>query len=230
MFFVDILLVLCWYFVGTLVVLCSYFRVIVDPQGRNREFCVPSRETLSGRLVDVIHLESCVTQRRSVGMPTGTPQRSTSRGRYDGDIAGSRPELTRFSRCVRSIAADPYPWRLSAPRTQGRLAGVNAGVHPYGLTASDPSAAVVRDNRVYTNGRYQSVRCLTPCRSHSTERSIAPTTPRSRTPSSQVTKSTTGSSCSDVARQGRQSPSRAVVPRGTPIRPARTTVYPDWWC
>ena len=72
------------------------------------------------------------------------------------DIEGSRPALTRFPRRSQAIAADPYPWRRSAPRSQGHLAGADAGTHPYGLQPHDADRAVVRSDRGFRNGEYST--------------------------------------------------------------------------
>eukprot|EP00672_Neobodo_designis_P011803 CAMPEP_0174880716 /NCGR_PEP_ID=MMETSP1114-20130205/83901_1 /TAXON_ID=312471 /ORGANISM="Neobodo designis, Strain CCAP 1951/1" /LENGTH=197 /DNA_ID=CAMNT_0016116109 /DNA_START=105 /DNA_END=695 /DNA_ORIENTATION=- len=62
------------------------------------------------------------------------------------EVEGSRPTLSRFPRRSQAIAADPYPWRQSAPRTQGLLAGAGSGSHMFGTTV-DARCAFVRSDR-----------------------------------------------------------------------------------
>jgi hypothetical protein len=70
------------------------------------------------------------------------------------DVRGSHPAIAKFSPSNRRIAADPYPWRNSAPRRQGLLAGVGSGCHPYGTTAVDPEAVVICSKRKYYCDQY----------------------------------------------------------------------------
>jgi hypothetical protein len=78
------------------------------------------------------------------------------------DVEGSRPALTRFPRRSQAIAADPYPWRLTAPRTQGWLANTDARSHPYGLRPDHAEQAVVRSVRTFRSGEYHTTHSVMP--------------------------------------------------------------------
>lgn len=173
-----------------------------------------------------------------------------SRSLQTGDIEGSQPAILKFAPRGQRIAADPYPWRNAAPRTQGRLAGLGSGQHPYGLTAVEPSAVLV-SRRTYFRDHYMTTSycrpvvgtpsgSLSPVRSPARATStlkcddIAGASPRlhwqrladKRTRSTSPVTPQRASAQTAVASHSTESPARTVA---TPRRELNARHVPSWW-